>query len=97
MFNLNPTEHEWTEAALDLPFSTPMDAKSPGEAMLIPGCCLKSVERERPGGWPKYFARLVSIDQTNDRVLVISQVLGDSPRFLWTGTMAEYTAVWDCD
>lgn len=86
----------WHDAWLDTPLSRP-PARTPGEAMLQPGCCVKS--REMQDGWPRHFGVLVllNLDLSVDRAVVRGHGTPASPRFVWEGTIAEYLAVWDCD
>lgn len=89
---LNEDDRAWYEAYLDTPFGTP-SAASPREAMRVPGCCVKS--RRTDAAQPAEFGRLVEFS-SDVRVVVRSH--GDrTSRCVWTGTSAEYYAMWECD
>jgi hypothetical protein len=89
-------EVEYAEAFMDTPFSSPRDPRSREEAMRIPGCHLKSKEGDAAGRWPKYFGVLTSIK--GDIVTVISKIPHvDGKKTVWTGTIPQYLAMWDCD
>jgi hypothetical protein len=93
-------ETEYAEAVLDTPLSSPHNPESREEAMTIPGCHLKSKEIDKASlsRWPRYFGVLTSYDVTNDKVVVVSKTPHvDGKRTVWTGTIAEYTAMWLCD
>lgn len=91
-------------ALLDTPFSARIrtnggEVRSPNsasEAFDTPGCHVKS--RETKGSWPRYFGRLVSRDL--GIYVVASKPPGHGENgqpTVWTGSFAEYTAMWKCD
>jgi hypothetical protein len=95
-------ESLWHEAWLDTPFAAP-SAYSAEAAMRLPGCHVKS--KERNGQWPKFFGILVTYDVDTDRVVVRSKNLppmtelfpDTNGKAIWVGTLADYHATWDCD
>ena len=88
-------EKAWFEACLDTPLCPPRNPASAEEAMKTPGCCVKS--KARRYGFPDRFGVLVSFDESADKVLVRGYGDAVSPKFVWTGTIPEYFATWDCD
>jgi hypothetical protein len=58
--------------------------------MRIPPCCVKSKARDQ-------FGVLVKFDDVNNEVMVRGYGDRMSPKFVWTGTILEYFATWDCD
>ena len=96
---------EWYQHYLDCPMALPNGA-NPGsafEAQGIPGCAVKSVERETrrgPGilhGAPVYHGKLKSIEGDHFTVIAHSLKVSSEPWFVWTGSKAEYYSYWDCD
>jgi hypothetical protein len=98
--NLIADDVAWYKAYLDTPLVMPR-CPSVDAATRTPGCSLKSRERATTGsfkGFPTYFGKLVSFDVTRDEVKVRSVAEdGFSPKFVWTGTLREYHATWECD
>jgi len=90
--NLNPSDRDYHEHWLDLPFSSPENPPSREAAMTTPGCCLKSIERESPVGFPKYLGRLVHYRE----IVVVISYPGED-KFIWTGNAKEFFDFWDCD
>jgi hypothetical protein len=85
----------WYDAWLDTPLAIKR-AVSREEAMKQPGCCVKSYERD--GSWPRYTGKLTSYsDDLGERITVRGHGDAISPKFVWTGTKAEYYRTWDCD
>ena len=63
-----------------------------------PGTCLKSRERDpQSGHFPKFHGVLVTCDEGIDYVLVRGHSSPVSPACVWTGTVAEYEAMWKVD
>jgi hypothetical protein len=101
----NTNDVAYCEAMLDTPFGSPLiitnggevrGPNSASEAFGIPGCHVKS--NEVVGQWPRYFGRLVSC--RDDLWIVASKPPThgvDSKPTVWTGTFAEYAAMWRCD
>lgn len=89
-------DKKWAEAWLDTPFGRPKDPKSAHEAMKVPSCGVKSKERSEKG-WPKHTGQLVAYSEERDQVIVRGYGDAVSPKFVWTGTVPEYFAFWDCD
>lgn len=67
------------------------------DAMHMPGCCVKSLEKEKRGGFPKYFGKLCALDKKMDLVGVVGAAYMPEQEFIWLGTYAEYLRVWECD
>ena len=92
-------EAKWRGLSLTMPFGMPKDASSAHQAMLIPGCCVKSAER-RPGDAyrRRFTARVLRVDAGADEVTVLShvQTFGEG-QYVWTGSVAEYFSAWECD
>lgn len=96
---------EWYQHWLDCPMGLPRGAnpKTAFEAQGMPGCAVKSVERETrrgPGimhGAPVYHGKLKSIEGDRFTVISHSHMVPSEPRFVWTGSKAEYHSYWDCD
>lgn len=87
--------HAWNEAWLDTPIGRPrrLDAD---EAFKTPGSHVKS--KAVKNGWPEHFGVLVSFSRAPDAVTVRS--IGSPvspPGVVWTGTRAEYYAMWEID
>jgi len=81
------------------PFGSPKNPQSRAEAFATAGCYVKS-RMSRSGGWPSYFGRLASYSRLVDHVVVISIAPTHGPDgkpTVWTGTFAEYSAMWECD
>lgn len=89
-------EKKWAEAFLDTPFGRPQDPKSAHDAMKTPSCGVKSKERDERK-WPKHTGQLVAYDEPGNRVIVRGYGDAVSPKFVWTGSVAEYFGFWDCD
>lgn len=93
-------EREVHEAWLDTPFAAP-NAISREEAFSTPGCHVKSKETtvaDVTRRWPRYFGRLAS--SVDDVFVVVSkppQQGIDGKPTVWTGTFAQYAAMWECD
>jgi len=86
----------WQEYWLDMPMMTPVDAKSPDDAMQTPGCYLKStVCRNAP---PENFGRLAKFTD-NEVVVISSPLMGEIQECeVWIyKTTASYFCAWDCD
>ncbi len=96
-------EAEWHQHYLDCPLGSPTDVlgrapETQAEAMTIPGCAVKSIEREDgPHSFPKHHGKIKSID--GDHIVVIAHPMRpDSvPPFVWEGTAASFHTLWDCD
>ena len=73
---------------------TPPGGASPTDAMRHPGNCVKSRETE-PRGLLLRYGRIVKY--SNEAVVIVSHNYACCEDFVWTGTSAEYYAVWDCD
>lgn len=95
MANMVIDDALWYTAWLDTPMWMRTSHGNPSEQMKEPGCCVCS--REREGQWPKHHGKLVSYDEEADRVVVRGHDSAVSPRFVWTGTKAEYFRTWICD
>ncbi len=80
-------EVEWE----NMPMSPP-GGRTAKEALLAPGNAVKSKSR-RGGRFSRRFGKLARID--DEGVVVISHP-GD-PKFVWSGTRAEYIDAWDVD
>jgi hypothetical protein len=97
----------YCEAWLDTPFGSPLIRTNGGEtrkprnaaeAFATPGCHVKSHEKD--GMWPRYFGRLTSYDREADLCIVSSKPPThglDGKPTVWTGSFAEYAAMWKCD
>ena len=89
----------WQALMSDMPSGYPKNASSAHQAMLIPGCCIKSAEC-RPGDLNRrrFTARVLRVDAGADEVTVLShvQTFGEG-LYVWTGTVAEYFSAWECD
>jgi len=97
MTNFNFDKQAWQKRLWDMPYSRP-GGKTAQDAMTKPGNCLKSIEREHAGGFPKHHGRLLQHDVEKDEVVVLSHNDGiDDNPFVWTGTVIEYQRTWDCD
>jgi hypothetical protein len=96
-------ESEWYQHYLDTPLGTPTNILgrppvSASEAMTVPGCAVKSIERDDgPHGFPKHHGRIKSID--GDRIVVIAHATRPPSvaPFVWEGTEDEFHTLWDCD
>ena len=86
----------WCEKMMDMPFSRPC-GDTPEQAMEIPGNCVKSKERERFGGFPKYHGRILIFNKSEDKVIILSHNDGFSKPLVWRGSVQEYFLVWNCD
>lgn len=88
----------WYSAYLDTPFGI-SPSRSAEEAMRKPGCAVQSreIDCDNPHGFPKHHGKLVTFDESADRVVVRGHNSPVSPRFLWEGTVREYLALWECD
>ncbi|KKM00729.1 hypothetical protein LCGC14_1801490 [marine sediment metagenome] len=65
------------------------------EAAIIPGNCVKSVEREHEGiGFPKYHGVLV---RYGDECVVRGHKSLINDEFVWVGTKEEYSSFWVVD
>lgn len=106
---MKPTTDDvaYYEAFLDTPFAAPTIRTNSGElrgpvsaleAFKLPGCHVKSRELDGNNRWPRYFGRLVSCE--GEVYLVASKPPDhgiDGKPTVWTGTFAEYAAMWRCD
>jgi hypothetical protein len=90
-------ETVWLVAWLNTPFGRPSNPASAHEAMKTASCCVKSKELASPNGFPKETGVLVSYDEVEDQVVVRGHGDCVSPKFVWSGTVAEYFAIWECD
>ena len=90
------------EAWLDTPMRGVPESKlqeayakgDPDHLLDVPGVCLKSKEQRSSGG-PRYCGKLTSY--TDEEVVVISTTASVDHRCIWTGTSAEYRAMWMVD
>ena len=87
----------WHEAWLDTPITGPYKRLDPDEAFKTPGSHVKSKKRAA-NGWPADFGVLVSFSRDPDAVTVRSVGSPVSPAgTVWSGTRAEYYAMWEID
>lgn len=92
------SKDEYAPLWWNLPMTRPQNPASAAEAMTIPGCCVKSVEREKPMGFPRYYGRVLLYDPDGDDVCVIAHPDGRTPfYFRWRGCVREYQRLWECD
>lgn len=105
MMLCNEDPQAFYQAYMDTPLGGP-DTALVGEAhrrgdptilLSAPGTCLKSREREGRHGFPKHHGILVTYDAKTDYVLVRGHNSCVSPACVWTGTVAEYLAMWEVD
>jgi hypothetical protein len=100
----------YADAFLDTPFGSPRvrtnggevrAPRSADEAFRIPGCNVKSREKDgKDGRWPRYFGVLVSCSDDGTLCIVRSKPPThgvDGKPTVWTGTYAEYASMWMCD
>lgn len=83
----------------DTPFGSPKNPRSRADAFATAGCHVKS-RISTDDHWPLYFGRLASYSPLVDHVVVISIAPGHGlagKPTVWTGTFAEYSAMWECD
>jgi len=66
--------------------------KSSDEAMLRPGCAVKS--KDKDGQWPRYFGKVCSYSE--HKVVIVSYQV-HAPLYMWEGTPEEYLSLWNCD
>jgi hypothetical protein len=96
MATMEIDDKAWYNAWLDTPLGMHRRGVIESDAMTIPGCCVKS--REREGMWPKHHGKLVSYtDDLGGRIVVRGHDSAVSPRFVWIGTKEEYYRTWICD
>jgi len=102
----NDSQIDWYAACLETPFRGDAYERRVGEAhrkrdpsllLDLPGVCLKSIATEGPHGFPEHTGILVSYDAKSDQVLVRGHNSAASPPCTWTGTVAEYLAMWEVD
>jgi hypothetical protein len=97
----------WRHAYLDTPFGIPRGLTRE-QAFHTPGCRVKSRERKRSPvgiiGWPIHFGVLVktkdtpwSADSPLEAFDVVVRSTEREDITVWTGTVAEYEAMWECD
>lgn len=80
---------------------------SKAEAFETVGCHVKTRDvwphryvRTASGMWPMYFGKLASYSSRVNHVVVTSKGPAhgiDGKPTVWTGTFAEYSAMWECD
>lgn len=95
----------FNEAFLDTPFGPNRErlaeahrARDPSLLLDCPGTCVKTIELDRDkGGFPKHCGILVTYDEKTNYVLVRGHNSPVSPACVWTGTVAEYRAMWVVD
>lgn len=85
-------DRKWADAWLDTPLTLPVGL-SMDQTFKTPGCCVKSRDKRAQ----YQFGKLVRYDEAADAVVVRGHNSGISPRFVWTGTRAEYVREWEID
>jgi hypothetical protein len=102
----NDDPKTFTEACMNTPIGGPDPKRvlwahainDPDVLLDCPGTCLKSIERDPQSGYfPKHHGILVTYSEKLDYVLVRGHSSPVSPACVWTGTVAEYKAMWKVD